>query len=73
MNRTHFPRAPILVCALAAIAFTLALPGCSDDSKTSGTMVQISEETKAHRKARAESYKGGPPKAKAKGKSAKKF
>jgi len=29
-------------------------------------MVQVSEETIAHRKAKAETYKGGPPKSKAK-------
>jgi hypothetical protein len=72
MSRASFPRGSILVFSLVAFAFGLALPGCSDDSKTSGTMVQVSEETQAHRKARAETYKGGPPKAKAKGKSAKK-
>jgi hypothetical protein len=71
MSRSNLPRRPILVFTLVAIATYLALPGCNDDSKTDGTLVQVSEETIAHRKARAESYKGGPPKTKAKGKSAK--
>ncbi len=44
--------------------------GCSDPSRTSGTMVEQSEEAIAHRKAKADSYKGGPPKAKTKGKGA---
>ena len=39
----------------------LPLIGCTDDSKTSGTMVEVSEETKAHQKAKRGSYKGGPP------------
>ena len=47
----------------------LTLTGCNDESRTSGTMVQVSEEAKAHLKAKMESYKGGPPKkAKALGK-----
>jgi hypothetical protein len=71
MSWAYFPRGSILVFALVAVTSGLVLPGCSDDSKTSGTMVQVSDETKAHRKSRAESYKGGPPKFKAKGKSAK--
>jgi hypothetical protein len=41
------------------------MAGCTDESKTSGTMVQESAETKAFRKAKSETYKGGPPKKKA--------
>ena len=40
----------------------LPLTGCNDESRTSGTMVQVSEEAKAHLKAKRESYKGGSPK-----------
>jgi hypothetical protein len=46
--------------------------GCNDDSKTSGTMVQVSEEDKALLKAKRESYKGGPPRKPAKAAGKKK-
>jgi len=65
MRKAYSPRGRILVLILV-IGSHFPLIGCSDESKTSGTMVQVSEETIAHRKAKAETYKGGPPKSKAK-------
>jgi hypothetical protein len=59
-----FPRGRILLLTLF-IGSHLPLLGCNDESKTSGTMVQVSEEDKAHLKAKRESYKGGPPRSKA--------
>jgi hypothetical protein len=70
MRRGCFPRGRILLLIIVFIISHLPLLGCSDNSRTTGTQVEVSEETIAHRKARAESYKGGPPKIK--GKSAKK-
>jgi hypothetical protein len=46
------------------------MAGCNDDSKTSGTARAVSEEDQAHLKSKIESYKGGSPKAKGKGKVA---
>jgi hypothetical protein len=65
MRTACFPRGRILLLILF-IGSHLPLIGCNDESRTSGTMVQVSEEVKAHQKAKAESYKGGPPKSKAK-------
>jgi hypothetical protein len=68
--REHDMRTPrtlvvrILLIALF-IGSHLPLIGCTDESKTSGTMVERSEEAKAHLKAKAEKYKGGPAKSKA--------
>ena len=70
MRTLCFPRGRILLLVLF-IGSHLPLVGCNDDSRTSGTMVEVSEETKAHRKAKVESYKGGAPKSKAKGASQK--
>ena len=50
----------------------LPLIGCNDTSRTSGTMVEVSEEEKAYLKSKRESYKGGPFKARAKAASKKK-
>jgi hypothetical protein len=44
----------------------LPLVGCSDDSRTSGTMVEVSEEFKAHLKDKRETYRGGPQRDKTK-------
>jgi hypothetical protein len=65
MRRACFWSARILLLVLF-IGSHLPLLGCNGDSRTTGTQVEVSEETKAHRKARSESYKGGPPKSKAK-------
>jgi hypothetical protein len=46
----------------------LTLSGCNDESRTTGTMVQVSDETKAYRKSKIENYKGGAPKGKGQGK-----
>ena len=70
MRTACFPRGRVLLLILF-IGSHLPLFGCTDNSRTSGTMVEVSEETKVHRKARSESYKGGPPKSKAKGASRK--
>jgi hypothetical protein len=51
---------------LLSVSLPLPLTGCNDDSKTSGTMVQVSEEEKARLQTKRESYKGGPPQRKAK-------
>jgi hypothetical protein len=55
-------RIPLLVLFIFS-HFPMA--GCTDESKTSGTMVQESAEAKAFRKTKSETYKGGPPKKKA--------
>jgi hypothetical protein len=44
----------------------IPLIGCNDNSKATGTMVEVSEETKAYRKSKIDAYKGGPPKSKGK-------
>ena len=46
-----------------------SLSGCDDESKTSGTMVRSARASQAHLKSKIESYKGGSPKAKGKGKA----
>jgi len=35
----------------------LPLAGCSDDSRTSGTVVEVSEEAKKHIESRRDAYK----------------
>jgi hypothetical protein len=70
MSKACFPRGRVLLLVLF-IGSHLPLIGCNDNSRTSGTMVEVSEEAKANMKAKKESYKGGPPKSKAKGASTK--
>jgi hypothetical protein len=70
MTRARFPGGCILVLVLF-IASHLTLCGCNDNSRTSGTQVEVSDKVLAHRKARAESYKGGPPNSKVKAASKK--
>ena len=65
MRTARFLRGRILLLILF-IGSHFPLAGCSDESRTSGTMVEVSDEAKAHLKSKSESYKGGPPKAKAK-------
>jgi hypothetical protein len=65
MTSARFPRSRFLLLVVF-IGSHFPLTGCTDDSRTSGTMVQVSEEDKAHLKSKLEGYKGGPPKAKAK-------
>ncbi len=65
MRKAYLPSGRIILLILF-IGSHFPLVGCNDESKTSGTMVQVSEEQIAHRKAKAEAYKGGPPKSKAK-------
>ena len=48
----------------------ISLIGCADGSKTTGTQVERSDEAKARMKSKIESFKGGPPKSKAKEKPA---
>jgi hypothetical protein len=60
------PRGGIVLFILF-VGSLLPLIGCNDDSKTSGTQVEVSDQVQARRDARAESYKGGPPKKQAKG------
>jgi hypothetical protein len=71
MRTARFLRGRNLLLVLF-IGSNLPLTGCNDNSKTSGTMVEVSDEVKTHRKSKMESYKGGPPKAKAKAATAKK-
>lgn len=66
-----FPRGRIILLFLF-LASHCSLIGCNDDSRTTGTMVEVSDEVKAHRKSKMESYKGGPPKAKTKAVAGKK-
>jgi hypothetical protein len=56
-----------IVLFILFVGSYLPLIGCNDDSKTSGTQVEVSDKVQARRDARAESYKGGPPKKQAKG------
>ncbi len=63
------PRGRILLLLLF-IGSHLPMVGCNDDSKTSGTMVQESEEARAYRKERGATYKGGSPANKARFKAA---
>ncbi len=65
MRTSRFLRRRILLLVLF-IGGGLSLIGCGDESRTSGTMVQVSEEAKVHMKSKIDSYKGGPPKSKAK-------
>jgi hypothetical protein len=71
MSTTCFPRGRILLLALF-IGSHLSLTGCNDESRTTGTVVEVSEEFQAHTKSKLESYKGGPPKTKAGATSKKK-
>ncbi len=65
MRTTFLPRGSTLLLLLF-VGSHIPLVGCNDESRTSGTQVEVSEKVLAHRKARAESYKGGPPKKQAK-------
>jgi hypothetical protein len=62
MRTARSPRGRILLLMLF-IGSYLPLVGCNDDSKTSGTMVEVSDEAKRHIQDRRETYKA---KAKAK-------
>jgi hypothetical protein len=61
MKRESFPRGRALL-SLLFIGSHLLVMGCNDNSRTSGTMVEVSDETKAHQAAKRGNYKGGPPK-----------
>ncbi len=63
MKTFAFPRACGILFGL--IGLLLLGVGCGDDSKTSGTMVQRSDEDLAHLKSKAKNYKGGAPQNKA--------
>ncbi len=69
MRKACFPhgRLYLLILFIGSHSFLI---GCNDESRTTGTMVQVSEQTIAHRNAKAETYKGGPPKSKSKAKAA---
>jgi hypothetical protein len=58
MRRPRFPLGRISVLILF-IGSQLFLSGCDDGSKTSGTMVQRSEEDVAHLKSKLDTYKAG--------------
>jgi hypothetical protein len=59
--RTEYawPSRILLLVIFVFSHFTLA--GCNNDSRTTGTMLQVSEEEKARLKAKVEKYKGGSP------------
>jgi hypothetical protein len=65
MSTAHSLRRCTLLWLLL-ISSHLPMAGCNDDSKTDGTMVTESAEMKTFRKAKSESYKGGPRQNKAK-------
>jgi hypothetical protein len=69
MRIAQAPRGRLLLASFF-LASHVAMGGCNDDSKTTGTSRVVSEEDQAHLKSKMESYKGGNPNAKAKGKSA---
>jgi hypothetical protein len=62
-------RAPRALLLILFAASHLTIAGCGDDSKTSGTMVQVSEEEKAYLAAKRESYKAAVPKTKSQAKT----
>jgi hypothetical protein len=64
MRTVCLPRGRILLLILF-IGSHFPLIGCNDESRTSGTMVQVSEEEKAQLETKRKSYKGGPPRKKA--------
>ncbi len=70
MRGSRFPHGRVLLLLLF-IGSHAPLSGCTDNSRTTGTLVEVSEETKAYRKTKIESYKGGAPKSKGKAASAK--
>ncbi len=72
MRTSRFSRGRNLILVLAFIVSHLPLIGCNDDSRTTGTMIEASDEVKAYRKTKGESYKGGPPSKKAKAATPKK-
>jgi hypothetical protein len=64
MRSVRSARERILLLILF-IGSHLPLIGCNDESRTSGTMVQVSEEEKAQLQTKRQNYKGGPPRKKA--------
>ncbi len=66
MRSVPSPRARVLLIALFISSHLLTV-GCNDNSKTTGTIVQESAETKAFIKSKRESYKAGASQHKAKG------
>jgi hypothetical protein len=71
MKTACVPRGRILLLVLF-IASHLSMTGCNDQSRTTGTVVEVSEEFQAHTESKLDKYKGGPPKAKVKAPSKKK-
>jgi hypothetical protein len=65
MRIVCLPRGRILLLVLF-IGCHIPLIGCNDESKTSGTMVQVSDEDKARLITKREKYKELRPKGKAK-------
>jgi hypothetical protein len=65
MKRAQLRRGRALVLVLF-IGSHMPLVGCTDNSKTSGTQVEVDPAAEAHRKAKGEAYKGGPRKKEAK-------
>lgn len=44
------------ISACSVLGFLLLMPGCNDESKQSGTQVQVSDEAKAQLKAKRDLY-----------------
>ena len=68
MKLARAPHGRLLMTSLFILSHVV-MSGCNDDSKTSGTSRAVSEEDQAHLKSKIESYKGGNPKTKGKGKA----
>ena len=59
--RTEYGLPSRILFLLIFVFSHLTLVGCNDDSRTTGTMLQVSEDEKARLKAKVEKYKGGSP------------
>ena len=59
--RAEYASAGRILLLVIFVFSHLTLAGCSDDSRTTGTMLQVSEDEKARLKAKVEKYKGGSP------------
>jgi hypothetical protein len=71
MRTARSPRGRCLLLALFG-GSQLCLSACNDESRTSGTMVQVSEQAKKHIEGRREAYKAKAEARKAKSSAGKK-
>ena len=70
--RTACGRRGRILVLIMFICSLLPMTGCNDESRTTGTVVEVSEEFEAHTKSKLGAYKGGPPKGQAKATGKKK-